>query len=87
MNRPHHVGSEGLDRLGIRLPHQRLCRQMKDDLRLVGRQRRLNALGIANVAANIHHRFAHAGRREETRLGRRRQCEADHFRSRLLEPK
>ena len=49
VDRAHHVGLEGRQRVAVARAHQRLCRQMKDDFRLGAADQVGQPYGVANV--------------------------------------
>ena len=53
MDSPHDIGIERLDGLRIRKAHQRLCREMEDEVRLNGLDDGTNCRAVANITAHI----------------------------------
>src|SRR5205823_6669349 len=81
-----HVGLDGQDRLLIRLPHERLRREMKDVLRLALAQHLANGGKIAQVALDVTDGLADPRGLEQRGRRVRRQRKTGYLSAQLAQP-
>jgi hypothetical protein len=92
-HRLQHVGGSddvrrvGADRVGVGLPHQRLRREMEDDLRLEVSRALQQRLGVADVSAAILDQLPEAERGKKARLRMRVERVAANFGTQGRQPK
>ena len=82
----HDVDVEGFRGLGVAAPHQRLRRQMEDDLRIAVRHRAAQGVGVANVGDLAVAEAADVGSVEQVMVPLRRQRVAGYPGAHLRQP-
>lgn len=86
MHRAEHIGGEGLDRLFVRQPNQRLRREMEDHLRPDPIDHALDRRQVADIGDVVIDQIADPRRLEQAWIGRRRQRQTRDLGPELMQP-